>query len=203
MMGPLHTEIAFLSVVEDWLENSGGTTLIKNAGVARLGVAQSLLSWHLVVRIKYSHQITVCTLHTLQKGCNNYESNTSSLEDFSPWRHEMERLHPQFNHWSIALELELKLLSLLKSFRSDNFSMCKNAVKQLLLCFSPLNHYHYARWLIIHWYELGTIDKTDSNTSKAFQDGCFVKTTTNPFPSIGIDQCHKQLNKIVNVYKGA
>ena len=116
----------------------------------------------------------------------------------------MEQLHPQFSHWSIALGFELKLLPLLKSARSDNFSMCKNAVKQLLPCFSTLNHYHYAHWLIIHWYELAPTDKTDSNTSKAFQDRCFVKTRiSDPFPSMGIDQCQKKLNKIVKVYSGA
>ena len=59
MMGALYTEIDFLSVTGDWLDNSGLTTLIKNAGLVRLGVVQSLLSWHLVVRTKYSHQITV------------------------------------------------------------------------------------------------------------------------------------------------
>ena len=63
MLGPLHTEMAYLSVLGDWFANSGWTTLsIHNADVTHSGVAQSLLSGHGVVRTKYSHQLTACTL---------------------------------------------------------------------------------------------------------------------------------------------
>lgn len=34
MMGLLHTEMAFLNVIGDWLENSRLTTMIQNTGEA-------------------------------------------------------------------------------------------------------------------------------------------------------------------------
>lgn len=135
MMGLLHTEMAFLNVIGDWLENSGLTTMIQNTGVAKPGVAQSLLSGQSVVRTKYFHKFSVYTFHTLMpKAYNN-----SLPQHFPTSCHEMEALHPQLRYWSMALELELKLLSFLKPVRSGNFSMKKNALKQLL------------QWLFAHY----------------------------------------------------
>ena len=44
MLGPLHAEMAYLSVIGGWLENSGWTYILHNAGVSRSGVADSFLS---------------------------------------------------------------------------------------------------------------------------------------------------------------
>ena len=39
MLGPLHTEMAYMSTLGGFLANNGWTTLIYNAGIARSGVA--------------------------------------------------------------------------------------------------------------------------------------------------------------------
>ena len=44
MLGLLHVEIAHLSAIGDWLEDSGWTTTICKSEVTRGGVAQSLAS---------------------------------------------------------------------------------------------------------------------------------------------------------------
>ena len=49
MMGPLHTEMAFMNTVGDLLKDSGWTMIITNAHVARSGVAESLVSGRDVV----------------------------------------------------------------------------------------------------------------------------------------------------------
>lgn len=55
--------MAFLSALGDWLENSGWTTAVMNAGVARFGVAEPLV-WGRSdnARRKYTHQVTPCAL---------------------------------------------------------------------------------------------------------------------------------------------
>ena len=49
MMGPLQTEIAFMNTVGNLLKDSGWTSIITNAQVARSEVAQSPVSWHDVI----------------------------------------------------------------------------------------------------------------------------------------------------------
>ena len=49
VMGPLHTEMAFMNTVGDLLKDSGWTTIITNAQVACSEVAESLVLGHDVV----------------------------------------------------------------------------------------------------------------------------------------------------------
>ena len=53
ILGVLHTEMTFITALVDSLENSGWSTVIMNAGVARSGVAQSLVLGLDVARTKY------------------------------------------------------------------------------------------------------------------------------------------------------
>lgn len=116
--------------------------------------------------------------------------NNSLPQHFPTSCHEMEVQHPQLRYWSMALEHELKLLSFLKPVRSGNFSMKKNALKQLLQWLFA--HYYYACWFTFHWYKMTIINKSNPSTCKAFQEGCFViPRTSNPFSSMGIDRSHK------------
>ena len=73
MLGPLHTEMTYLSVLGDWLEKNGWKTIVQNAGLTRSGVAESLLSGKDVVRTKYTYdsyhmgfgQYTAYTIHNV------------------------------------------------------------------------------------------------------------------------------------------
>ena len=118
----------------------------------------------------------------MHKAYDQYVSSVSPPEDFQSWRHRMELEYPQFRYWSISLKMELNLLVFLKSVRSGNFSLYKNALKSLLPWFFALDHYNYARWLSIHWYDMATVDKTNIQVKTAFEEGCFVITRTkSPF----------------------
>ena len=44
VMGPLHTEMAFMNTVGDLLKDSSWTMIITNAHIAHSGVAESLVS---------------------------------------------------------------------------------------------------------------------------------------------------------------
>ena len=81
MMGPLHTEMAFMSVIGDLLEDSGWNTILTNARVVRPGVSEALVSAHDVVRTKYSHQVTVAVLFQLRNGA--YKERSENMLNFS------------------------------------------------------------------------------------------------------------------------
>ena len=59
MMGALHIEMAYLSVIGDWLEGSGWTDILVRAEISTPGHADSFLSGKHVKRSRYVHQVTV------------------------------------------------------------------------------------------------------------------------------------------------
>ena len=67
MLGPLHTEMAFLSVLGDLVEGTRWTTVVQNESLTRPGVAQALLTGHDVVRTKYVHQVKARCLDILMQ----------------------------------------------------------------------------------------------------------------------------------------
>lgn len=103
MMGLLHTEMAFLNVIGDWLENSGLTTMIQNTGVAKPGVAQSLLSGQSVVRTKYFHKFNVYTFHTLmpRKLITTRYLNIF-LHRVMKWKHYILNSDIGLWHWNLS-----------------------------------------------------------------------------------------------------
>ena len=155
LMGPLHIEMAFLSTLGDWLEDSGWTTAIGNARIARVGVVQSLVSGHDVARTKYCHQVTACALHMLM---HQSHDQVSSPDDFQNRRSKMEEKSPQFQYWSITLKMELHCLLFERSVRIGNFALYKIAPESLLPWIFSLDHYHYARWLSVHLYDMKMLD---------------------------------------------
>ena len=54
MLGALHIEMVLLSCLGDWLQDSGWTTALSNAGVTSSG-NDSILSGHEVGTTKYVH----------------------------------------------------------------------------------------------------------------------------------------------------
>ena len=106
MMGSLHIEMAYLGAIGSWLERSGWSTLLTNAGVVRPGVAESLHSGKDVGRTKYSHQVTICTLYVLMKEAYDkaMEKREEKIE-FESWCEETKLKHPLLRYWYIAYSL--------------------------------------------------------------------------------------------------
>ena len=195
MMGALHIEMATLSTLGDWLADRGWTVALSNANVSTTG-NQSLVSGHDVARTKYCHQVTACALHQLMYG--SFETGHRGDDiSFDTWRSEMQVKSPQFHFWSLALKMQLDYLLFLHSIRSGDFRLYKFSISKLLPWLFAFDHFHYARWLSIHLYDMQILDKTDREVHEEFrQNGNFVVSRTqNPFSSMGIDQRHEQLNK--------
>ena len=188
MMGPLHTEMAFMNTVGDLLKDSGWTRIITNAEVARSGVAESLVFGHDVVRAKYAHQLTASALYKLQN---------QAYMNFNEWCLKIERESPTFQFWSIILKMELVLFAFLRSFRSSNFQLYLDSMEKMIPWFFALDHFHYARWLSVHISDMTMLETTNSGVYEAFNEfGCFVVSRSKrSFSSMGLDQRHEQHNK--------
>ena len=77
MMGSLHIEIASLKMIGQWLTNSGWECALAQADITIPGRANAIVASHDVARSRYTHQITACALHVLQRKA--YEADSSMV----------------------------------------------------------------------------------------------------------------------------
>ena len=83
--------------------------------------------------------------------------------------------------WSMTLDLQLKVLLFVRSIRSSDFKLYKQAIKNLLPWFFALDHIHYARWLSVHLCDMLKLNETSPDVSTYFERGMFVVSKTKLF----------------------
>ena len=140
MLGGLHTEMALWNVPGDLLEGSGWTSALSEAEVTSAGTAQSMLNAAHLTRTRHAHQVTLLTLHILQReaflSCNGSEHE----ETAEAWRLQMIAKSPTFMFWDLILRYETPILIFVRAHREKNFPLYVNV----------LDHVNYARWLTVH-----------------------------------------------------
>ncbi|XP_078492496.1 uncharacterized protein LOC144748319 [Ciona intestinalis] len=207
MMGGLHIEMAALKAIGNWLEDSGWTSALIEAGIASSGKADSFIHAAHVSRTRHAHQVTACALKVLMVKayeCSNASSLTSETLNFQSWCAKRELESPQFQFWSIALKFELIVLLFVRSIRSRDFELYKYSLSRVLPWFFALNHTHYARWVSVHLNDMLTLEDTDQDVATKFARGSFVVgKTKHKFSSIALDHAHEQNNKCVKGDGGA
>ena len=120
MFGDLHTEMATMSMIGEWLEGSERSDLFVAAGISTPGTSDAFLKGHNVKRCRYAHQVSVAALYHLLK--KQWEEQTSSLATtLSNWIIERRAKCSQFNYWYTVIELEALLLLLVRSIREADF----------------------------------------------------------------------------------
>lgn len=141
--------MAGLTVIGDWLEDAGWVEALVKAKVASPGTADSFLHASRVTRTRHAHQVTASSLYILLT--KSYAHYTESLESeshpesFDDWCGQRIRDMPQFQFWHITLQLELLLLTCVKSLRTANFSLYMDSLTQLATWFFSMDHTNYAR----------------------------------------------------------
>jgi len=94
MFGGFHTELAALKALGSWIEDSGWTSVLVQAGVITPGTADSFLKASHVSRTRHAHQVTAAALYVLMdKAYNTYREGVDEGEEpksFSDWRKQAE-----------------------------------------------------------------------------------------------------------------
>ena len=108
VLGGLHIEMAFMSMIGDVLEDSGWVVALIKSGLDSLGVVESFLSLSHVKSTRYAHKVTACILYSLLRHGYQESDCDSSFNDFCD---EQVKRHPQFRDWFIIMWLEVILLS--------------------------------------------------------------------------------------------
>ena len=116
MLGGLHIETAIWNTLGDYLDSSGWTIALHQAGVASSGTADSFLSAAHLTRTRHGHQVSALTLSKLQH--NAFLSNEGFHdEEKEAWRQQMVEKIPTFHFWDTVLRMELMGLIFVRAHR--------------------------------------------------------------------------------------
>ena len=98
----------------------------------------------------------------------------------------------------------LNLLIFVRSIREGNFNLFVSSLKQVVKWYYACDHYHYARWVTVHLYDLVNLPTKSPYLYKCFLDSYFAFQKSNKKLSLmGIDQAHEQNNAVIKGIGGA
>ena len=207
MFGGLHVEMAALRSIGTLLRDSGWTSAIVEAEVASSGTAESYLSASSVTRTRQAHQITACSLYKLmKKAYRDYCSEESSISDITieDWCKQRKKESPQFQFWSLVLDMELTIFTLIRSFREGDFNLYREALSELVPYFFANNNVNYARWIPIHFRDMMSLEQQHPDVAREFHKGNFViHKSRREYSALAIDQAHEQNNAVIKGDGGA
>ena len=147
-----------------------------------------------------AHQVTVAALFILQHStydryCEREATEADDYLKFKDWSYHRGEDIPQFQYWSIVLELELLLHIYVCSLRAASLNMYLDALTELAGWFHALDQTNYARWIPVHLKDMAELPERHPEIARMFREDSFtVHNTTNVFSSIPIDQAHEQNN---------
>ena len=143
MLGRLHTEMAALRTLGDWLEGSGWKSAITQANIASAGTVDSFHKAKHVSRTRHAHQVTACSLHILMsKAYDEYVQGISDEQklDLHQWQEHKSSTCPQFKYWGLTLKFQLWILLFVQSLSEGRFDLYRESSKHLLPWFFALDH---------------------------------------------------------------
>ena len=187
-MGALHIEMASFSMLGDWLKGSEWIQLLTLANVTTPDTAESFLSGSHVKRTRYAHQVTAVALYRLLKDAYNCKiSDQDATPCFKEWQDSMRKQSAQFNYWNTVLELEMMLLTFVRSIREGDFEMYIyiTCLENIAPWMFSLDHVPYSRWLPVFIQNLKDLHVKHYDVYKEFSKGKFtVQKSSRKFSSI-------------------
>ena len=107
-------------------------------------------------------------------------------------------------YWYIFIDLILIFLIFVRSIREGNFSMYVSSLEQVVKWYYACDHYHYARWVTVHLYNLVNSPTTSLYLYKCFSDTYFnFQKSNKKFSLMRINQAHEQNNAAIMGMGGA
>jgi len=97
-----------------------------------------------------------------------------------------------------VLELELLVLTFVRSLRLGNFSLYTDSLQKVVGWFFVCDQTNYARWLSVHIRDMLVVEQDHPDIYREFAAGNFtVSKSRRKFSSLAIDHAHEQLNAVI------
>ena len=125
MFGGLHIEMTMWKTYGDYVDGSGWTNALIQAGIASSGTADSFLKASHLTRTRHAHQVTALVLAKLQDEAFLHNRGVINDEAKEEWKQEMAQKSPTFQYRDTVLNMELLGLMFIRSHREGIFfSVC-------------------------------------------------------------------------------
>ena len=174
------------NVLGDLLEGSGWTSALSEAEVTSAGTAQSMLNAAHLTRTRHAHQVTLLTLHILQREAFLSCIGSEHEETAEAWRLQMIAKSPTFMFWDLILRYETLILIFVRAHRERNFHLYVNVLEELALLFFALDHVNYARWLPVHIRDMKSFPRPIKEEFQ-IKGNWVISKTANTFSGILFD----------------
>lgn len=116
------------------------------------------------------HQKTAVALYAMLSEAYDH-SDPDGIGNLAEWAAERAKHAPTFKFWLLVLNLEVILLSFVKSVREGNFKLYKESIRNMIPFFFSFNHPHYARWLSVRLQDMETLPDVCPDVNKNFEAG--------------------------------
>ena len=73
------------------------------------------------------------------------EEHNDLADNFDEWRQLKEDENPQFEFWSLTLEIQLSVLVFVRSLREEDFHLYSQVLQKIAPLMVALDHPNYAR----------------------------------------------------------
>ena len=121
MCGGLHVEMAMWRTFGDYLEGSGWTAALTQAGVASSGTSDSFLHASHLPRTRHAHQVSALALARLQEDAflSTQQQNTTKVKEDR--KNSTITKSPTFQYWNTIMHMELLGLVFIRAHRKRDF----------------------------------------------------------------------------------
>ena len=143
------------------------------------GRASNVQNGSHISRGQWAHQVTPAALYTLHhRAYAEYKMSISEIEQlhFGALCEQMSSDYPQLYYWCNVRQLELLFLQFLRSQREQNYVTYVESVKKIVSWMFALDHYHYARWMVVYVSHLLALQKKCPSIHAEFLKGNFVNS---------------------------
>ena len=102
------------------------------------------------------------------------------------------------------LDEEILVLEMVRAIREGNFSLCVESVAALVPWMFVLEQINYAMWLLVHLWDMVTLQTSHPNVYHNFTNGTFVvHKSSHAFSVIVLGHAHEQENASIKGEGGA
>ena len=179
----------------------GWVQVLEKANFSTTGRIESFLSGKKVKRTRYAHQVTLAVLKKLADAAFQ---DQMEFADFESWRKSINEKNANPCFWFQAIEFEKFLFAFIISLRDADFYSFVKCIEDMMPWMFALDHTHYAKWMSVFREDLKQIPSKYPTVFEEFKRRYFtVKNSNHLFSNIGVDQAHKQNNKLVKIDRGA
>ena len=199
LFGGLHIEKALLIVHGEFIKGSGLDKLLGQSNLSITGMENTVVNVADIKRCRYGLQISACAIYQRLVKAFNTKSNITFWE----WLAQKSETSTMTLYWKNILEMQIHILIFIRALRVSNFELFVVSLKSLMKWFFSLDHYNYARWLSVHFFDLLSVENSLPDTYQNFKDRHFSFQKPNrEFSSIAVDQIREQNNAVLKSVAG-